>query len=86
MFPLCFCCVQKLTGRELPVKKLGFHSLIEMMGALPHIVAIDRPGSNDWRLFDKKIYMELHKDEPKPKPKPKGEKLTHCGSVTSYAT
>ena len=55
------CCVwQLVTGQDLPVKELGFLSVIELMDSLSDIVSIERPSPSDWLLFDARLYKVKH--------------------------
>ena len=46
-------CAQEMFGNVLPVRQQGFHSVIEFVSAMPHIVHIVRPYENgDWLLSD----------------------------------
>lgn len=44
--------LQLITGKELPLKDVGYLSVIELMGGLPDVVTIERPTPRDWLLSD----------------------------------
>ena len=44
---------QEMFQQELPVREQGFHSVIEFVSAMPHIVRAERPyDMGDWLLSD----------------------------------
>ena len=46
-------CVQEMHKYELPLREQGFHSVVELVSAMPHIVRVERPYENgDWLLSD----------------------------------
>ena len=57
---LCSPC-QMALGIELPMKQLGYLSVIEFMSAMADIVTIERPTASDWLLFDARIQRNTAK-------------------------
>ena len=44
------CLFQNSTGRELALNRLGYNTVIELLGTMPDVVAIERPTDRDWLL------------------------------------
>ncbi|XP_071490224.1 uncharacterized protein [Diadema antillarum] len=61
---------KKLTGKELPLISIGFYSVVELVCAIPEIVAIERQQKNsDWKLFDARTFVPSKPPEPERKKK-----------------
>ncbi|XP_063966750.1 uncharacterized protein LOC129277426 isoform X1 [Lytechinus pictus] len=61
-----------LTKKELPLISIGFYSVVELVSAIPDIVAIERQKKNsDWILFDARTFVPSKPPEPEIKKKPK---------------
>ncbi|XP_077863560.1 uncharacterized protein LOC102806254 [Saccoglossus kowalevskii] len=50
---------KQLTGKDLPLKPLGFYSVIELVSLIPDVVTIERPtNKGDWLLYDTRLYKK----------------------------
>ena len=47
--------LQNVTGVDLPLRKLGYSSVITMLGEFENI-HIERTSSNDWTIYNARIY------------------------------
>ncbi|XP_077983069.1 tudor domain-containing protein 5-like [Glandiceps talaboti] len=53
---------KRSTDKDLPLKQLGFYSVIELVSLMPDVVSIERPTpKGDWLLYDAKTH---HKKPP----------------------
>lgn len=60
-----------LTKKELPLISIGFYSVVELVSAIPEIVAIERQKKNsDWKLFDARTFVPTKSPEPERKKRP----------------
>ena len=44
--------VQRVWGRELPLRALGYTTVMDLMADLSDVVRWERPDHGDWLLFD----------------------------------
>ena len=56
--------LQQATRSELPWKRLGYNSVIELMCDMPDVVTFERPTQGgDWLLFDATLKEEIRKTQ-----------------------
>ncbi|XP_070575119.1 tudor domain-containing protein 5-like isoform X2 [Ptychodera flava] len=66
---------KKLRGKDLPLKQLGFYSVIELVALMPDVVTIKRPTpKGDWLLYDAKQHVDQSQEETSSPKKPKDGK------------